>query len=155
MSCDEASGPTILDAYDTIFGLFKAAWEANAYDVVGFTPEIEWPAEPERATPLRDGDKHWARIAVKHDVRRSSSVSQSEGRHRIEAEGTVMVNIFVPVGKRGLTDAARLGKVAVDAFEGKRAGGIWFSEVSPEEAGVDGAWLQMNVKARFHYDNRR
>lgn len=154
-----ADGPDLEQVYDSIFGQFRTYWEADTPDLMdaaGYgseAPDVEWPDEPESKTPLSKGKKPWARIAAKHGYRGVTSISTLPGQGRVAADGTVMVNIFVPAGKRGLAFASRLGKVAVAAFEGQRAGDVWFTDVVPEEVGVDGAWLQYNVKAKFHYDN--
>lgn len=153
-------GPDLEQVYDSIFTQFRTPWAADTPALMvaaGYpneAPDVEWPDEPERKTPLSKGKKPWARIAAKHSYRGTTTIGTQLPDHgRIEAEGVVMVNIFVPAGKRGLAFAARLGKVAVAAFEGQRAGDVWFTDVVPEEVGVDGAWLQYNVKAKFHYDN--
>lgn len=143
-------------AYDALFGQFLTVWQAQTPAVNGnVVPEVIWPDSPEAAqTQLAKGELAWCRVTAKHDIRKISSIGfGGAGQGRIENHGTIMVNIFVPAGKRGLATAARLGKVALAAFEGQRAGDIWFTDVMPQEAGVDGPWFQYNVKARFHYDN--
>lgn len=153
-------GPDLEQVYDSILGQFRGQWVAQTPALMvaaGYpseVPDVEWPDEPEAKTPLSKGKKPWARIAVKHGYRGTTTIGTTlPGHGRVRADGTVMVNIFVPAGKRGLAFAARLGKVAVAAFEGQRAGDVWFTDVVPEEVGVDGAWFQYNVKAKFHYDN--
>ncbi len=148
------TGPDLEQVYDSICGQFLTAWEANTPALTGSTaPPIEWPDEPQTETPLSQGAGPWARVTIQHATRDVTSISTQPGQGRVAATGTVMVNIFVPSGKRGLAFAARLGKVALAAFEGQRAGDLWFTGVVPQEVGVDGAWLQYNVKATFHYDN--
>lgn len=152
-------GPDLEQVYDSIFGCVRQAWLANtpalcaAAGYANQAPEVEWPDEPALQTPLSDGAGPWARVAARHSHREVSTISTLAGQGRVKAEGVVMVNIFVPAGKRGLTFASRLGKVVLEAFEGQRAGEVWFTEAVPEEVGVDGAWFQYNVKAKFHYDN--
>lgn len=145
-------GPDIEQAHDAILGQFKSAWEAGSPAVSGsgVAPAVEWPDAPQAQTPLSKGTDPWCRVTLKHSKRGSTSIAYGG---RVESEGVVMVNIFVQAGKRGLAVAARLGKVALAAFEGQRAGDIWFSDVVPGEVGVDGAWLQLDVKAVFHYSN--
>ena len=60
--------------------------------------------------------------------------------------------MFVPVGD-GLSGARVLGKVVVDAYQGKSTpGGAWFRNVRLQEVGPDGNWSQVNVVAEFTYD---
>lgn len=149
-----ASGPELDEVYDIIFDQFRDTWNALTPAIVGIAPAIEWPDDPKLETPLSAGVVPWCRITAKHTMREITTIGFSNpGQGRIKSEGVVAVNIFVPSGKRGLTLAAQLGRVAITAFEGQRVSGLWFTDVRPEEGGVDGAWLQYNVKATFHYDN--
>jgi hypothetical protein len=149
-----AYGPDPEQVYDSIFSRFHGVWLAQTPSLTGGTaPAVEWPDEPQSETPLSKGDKPWARITVKHTTRAVTTIGTQPGQGRVTAEGVVMVNIFTVAGKRGLATASRLGKVAIAAFEGQRAGDVWFTDVVPEEVGVDGTWFQYNVKAKFHYDN--
>mgnify|MGYP006921313118 CR=1 FL=1 len=148
------TGPDLEQVYDSIFGCFRTAWLTNTPTLAGGTaPEIEWPDMPRPETPLSEGKDPWCRIAVKHQERMLTTIGTLPGQGRTKSTGTVKVNIFVPAGKRGLAFASRLGKVAVAAFEGQRAGDVWFTDVVPQEVGIDGAWYQYDVKATFHYDN--
>jgi hypothetical protein len=150
-----AYGPDLEQVYDTIFNQFLTTWEAQTPALNGgVMPPIEWPDEPSPEVPLSKGKTPWCRIGARHQERYTTTIGyQLPGQGRVKAYGVVKVNIFVPAGKRGLAFAARLGKVAVAAFEGQRAGDIWFTDVVPQEVGVDGAWYQFDVKATFHYDN--
>ena len=149
------TGPDLEQVYDSIFGQFSTVWATGTPAVNGGAiPPIEYPDEPQTETPLSKSTVPWARIAAKHATRQTTTIGYTiPGQGRVEADGIVMVNIFVPAGKRGLALAARLGKVAITAFEGQRTGDVWFTDVVPEEVGVDGAWFQYNVKAKFHYNN--
>lgn len=149
------SGPDPEQVYDSILGAFRDRWQADTPALnEGTVPDVEWPDEPEAQTPLSKGTVPWARVTIKHGYRGVTTIGYGlPGQGRVAADGTVAVSIFVPAGKRGLAFAARLGKVAIAAFEGQRAGDVWFTDVMPEEVGVDGAWFQYNVKAKFHYDN--
>lgn len=150
-------GPDLEAAGDEMFAQFNAAWLAGAPLVAdeGVAPEVMWPdSPPEMQTQLSKGTKAWCRVTAKHHKRGVTSIGFGmPGQGRVNSSGTIMVNIFVPAGKRGLAVAARLGKVALAAFEGQRTANIWFTDAVPEEVGVDGAWFQYNVKATFHYDN--
>lgn len=149
-------GPDFEAAYDEMFAAFFAKWQAGAPAVAGgAVPEVVWPDSlPDMRTQLTKGSVPWCQVAAKHHVRGVTSIGFGlPGQGRVASSGTVMVNIFVPAGKRGLATAARLGKVALAAFEGQRTANVWFTDAVPEEVGVDGAWFQYNVKATFHYDN--
>jgi hypothetical protein len=66
----------------------------------------------------------------------------------------VTVQVFVRRGD-GVTLARRLGKIAVNAFEGKTAGPeeqVCFRDVRMTEVGPTDKWFQLNVVAEFRYD---
>ena len=94
------TGPDLEQVYDSILGRFREEWELSAGAVVGgAAPDVEWPDEPEHATPLSKGVVPWARVAMRHGYRGVTTIgSQLPGQGRIAADGTVMVNIFVPAG---------------------------------------------------------
>ncbi len=138
-------------ARDAILDKFKAAWDANTPALNGGTiPDVEYP-NLDITPPLTDGNAPWARITVKHRSGEQASLGESGGR-RFTRYGIVTVQVFVPAGKRGLVTGDRLGKVALDAFEGEESGDVWYRNAVQREIGVDGAWYQTNVTAEFEYD---
>ena len=150
-------GPDVEDAYDEMFGLINSAWEAGAPAVNGGTaPPIEWPNMQGDGPPLNDGNAPWARVSILHDPngRDRHSLGGSIGSV-FTARGTLTVQIFCPTGKQGLVGPARLGKVLLDAFEGKRGGVVRLTKSTQREIGRDGTWFQVNVSARFAYDVAR
>lgn len=99
-------------------------------------------------------DKPWFRVVVRHTDSDQSSLGEANNR-RFNRVGLVSVQVFTPAGARGLTLADQLGKMAVDAFEGKEADGVWFRNVRLQEIGPDGPWFQYNVTASFTYDQTK
>jgi hypothetical protein len=147
-----ARGLTIEGAYDDILGLFKAAWSVNAPPLNGgAAPPVEWPNVPVGDPQLSAGNTPWARVTVQHHLRSQHAMGGPAGSV-YTATGTVTIQIFVPLAKRGLVDLARLSKVAVDAYEGKRTPEVWFRNVNYREVGEHGGWFQANVTADFSYD---
>ena len=72
--------------------------------------------------------------------------------HRSACAATVALGLSAG----GVALAELLAVVARGAFEGVgTASGIWFRNARIHEAGVDGAWVQMNVLADFVYDEMR
>lgn len=148
------AGLTLEEARDYILDKFKTAWDANSPAANGGTaPSVEYQNVEPAKSPLADGNKPWARITVRHSSGGQRSMGGVGGRvftHR----GVVTVQVFVPAGKQGLVRADRLGKVALDAFEGEEtsAGNVWFRNATYREVGVDNGWFQVNVTAEFEYD---
>lgn len=148
------AGLTFEEARDVILDLFKARWDADTPAITGsFVPEVEYPNVDPKESPLAKGNKAWARVSLRHATGRQRSMG-APGNRIFQRNGVVTVQIFVPTGKQGLVIADRLGKVAVDAFEGEEtsAGNVWFRNATYREVGVDGAWFQVNATAEFEYD---
>lgn len=138
-------------ATDAILAAFKAEWDANAPAVNGgVIPEVEWPLiRYDEAKDPRDGA--WARIVVRHTSGDQRSLGETGGR-KFERAGLVSVQVFTPVAQRGSTLGQRLGKVALDAFEGRDIAGVFFRRAALREAGPQANWDQVNVTAEFTYD---
>lgn len=115
-------------------------------------PTIFWDNVDPKSKPPQDGP--WFRFSVRHIDGSQSSLGEV-GSRRFNRIGLVTVQIFIPAGARGLTQADKLGKMAVDAFEGKDVSGIWFRNVRLIEVGPSGPWFQYNVLANFTYDQTK
>lgn len=125
-----------------ILTLFKTAW-----DTTGHIALYENIAGDPPSTPIP-----WARISLRHRTGGQTAISGADGKRRYDREGVVTVQIFIPNGK-GLSQGYSLGKIVVDAFEGKATPSqIWFRDVINKEIGPDGEWFQFNVTAEFMYD---
>ena len=133
---------TFEESYDSIYGLFKAAWDPTSY-----------PAYYEAVDKGRmPDDQPWVWVSIEHAGGRQASLSSGTGQARFERNGIFTARIFVAAGK-GLQDALPLAKVVADAFEGNSApGGVWFRNVRMNEVGRDGKFFQVNVLAEFTYD---
>jgi hypothetical protein len=137
-------------ARDAILDLFKTAWDTGSAPLNGgvAVPVVWTNIDPGAHQPK---DSPWARITVRHSGGGQSTLAEPLDQ-RNELSGTVFVQIFTPVGIRGQTLADRLGKIALETFEGATAGAVWFRRVQLREVGPDGPWYQINVSADFAYD---
>jgi hypothetical protein len=148
-------GPDLESATDQILAQFRAAWIAGAgaanSNYGSVVPAVEWPNVAVDGPPLTDGNVPWARINLQHGRRGQRAMGGSAG-NLYTATGIVTVQIFVPSGKQGLVNPQRLGKVALDAFEGKRTADVLFRNAEYREVGAKGPWFQANVMADFTYD---
>lgn len=141
-------------AYDVVLGAFKQQWDVEAFNVVGYIPEVEWQqvTEDEPKSKGANRKKAWARVVVRHIGGDQKTFGETEAR-KFDRRGVVSVQVFTPKGKRGLTLGQQLGKVAVDAFEGRCLQGVAFRRTSLREGGSsDAHWQQTNVTADFDYD---
>ncbi len=144
----------IEDARDLILGLFKDYMEDN---VLQITLADDYPSvyyENLESGELPPKDEPWFRLTVRH-LEGDQSTLGGVGARRFSKTGLVTVQVFVPAGARGQTLADKLGKMTVDAFEGKEAGGVWFRRVKLNEIGPEGPWFQTNVTAEFTYEQTK
>lgn len=141
-------------AYDVVLDTFNQAWHQHAASIVGYVPEVEWQQVAEDAPKSAGTGRKlaWARVVVRHVRGEQRSLGEPRNRRFIRT-GIVSVQVFTPKGKRGLTLGHRLGKVAVDAFEGRCVDGLEFRRTTLREGGAsDAHWQQVNVTADFDYD---
>lgn len=144
---------TYEQARDEILGRFRTQWNADTPAVTDdySVPEVQWQGV--RQSAPEDTASPWARVTVRHTDGDQATLGSS-GSRLFSRDALVTVQIFVPVGE-GLALADQLAKIAVDAFEGKKAGEVWFRRVRVNEVGPDGPWFQVNVVAEATYDERK
>lgn len=132
---------TFNDARDTMLQVFKDAW-----DLLGF-PAVYTDVESEIPT----GQTVWARAIVRHaDGGQASLSGPINGATRHEQIGTVIVQVFAPVGD-GSTAAYDAAQAVASAFRKARVG-VSFYRVRINEVGAKGAFTQLNVLCDFSYD---
>jgi hypothetical protein len=140
---------TLEEAKDLMLARFKEQWDADTTAAVGEVPPVEWPNVRSGSFPPKDG--YWARITIAHNGGGQSTLG-GIGYRKFERTGLVLVQVFAPAGAQGVTPVDQLGKIARDAFEGKKAGEVWFRNVRLSEVPPDGGpWVQNNVVAEFSY----
>jgi len=129
-------------ANDEILAFFATAWTPTGLlalyeNVAGAKPTAQ---------------VSWAKVSLRHGGGRQSSLSGGLGTSRFDRTGIVTVQIFIPNGQ-GLSEGYELGKVVIDAFEGKAtASHIWFRNAKITEVGPSDEWFQLNVTIEFSYD---
>lgn len=140
-------------ARDAVNGAFYSHWleAAAAAAGTGSPPKVEFSGLQEDQR-LSEGNEPWARVTIKWASGQGHTLAPV-GSRRFDRRGTVTVQVFTPVGKRGLLLSDRLVKVAQDAFEANApASGPWFRNVRSQDIGPDDAWYQVNVVAEFTFD---
>ena len=129
------------EAVDIIFGIFKAVWDprpAIYSDVGGKIPTSEGV---------------WARATIRHAVGSQSSLG-GIGSRKFTDKGTVIVQVFAPVGD-GSTACYEAARLVQNAYRDARNPSVWFRDVRMNEIGASGAFEQINVLATFSYDDVR
>lgn len=113
-------------------------------------PNKEWDPVAHGPHP-REGIDAWATVHVLHGGSDQMSMG-SDGSRVFTRGGSIVVQVFVPAGQRGLADASALAMAATGAFEGKTIDGVRFYRVGSRTVGRDGSWFQVNVSADFEFD---
>lgn len=133
---------TLTQARDEMMAVFHAAWDTTGHDV--FYTDQGGPGPSDRDP--------WARVLVQHNIGFEASLRGAEQTRKYRREGLITVQLFTPAGD-SLSSADTLGKLILDAFEGKKTpGGAWFRNARYNEVGPDGDFYQCNVLVDFEYD---
>lgn len=73
------------------------------------------------------------------------------GHRMFGRNGILTVQIYIPIAN-GLQESYQLGKVVIDAFEGKSSpNGVWFRRTRINEVGKDGMFHLTNAIVDFEY----
>jgi hypothetical protein len=139
-------------ARDELYEMFRAAWAANSGAVVqGSAPPVIYQGVSKDTPPAMEVS--YARASVKHFTGTQGSLGGT-GNRRFNRTGAVFIQTFAPLGiGNPLTIAVRLGRIALEAFEGRSSpGGIWFRGCRLMEIGHSDGRYQVNVIAEFTYD---
>lgn len=141
---------TLSQARDEIYGVFKAAWDA---DVTSAPIQVIYPDDPADDEP--EAPTPWVRCSVRHNPVQQGKVTvgSPDGTNRYTRDGAVFIELYTPLGD-GLTLSDTLASIARRAFEGVSTtpGDVIFRTVSVNEVGREGGWFQTNVTALFEYD---
>lgn len=133
---------TPLQARDRILSIFKSVWDPRAAvynDVAGKIPTSE---------------SVWARATIRHATGSQTTLASDNGTRRFSDQGTVIVQVFAPVGD-GSTACYEAAREVQDAYRDAKDPDVWFRDVQLKEVGSDGAFEQINVSATFSYDDVR
>lgn len=143
---------TYEEAIDDIFGIFKAAWDANSATVVGSIPEVRWPGVEEPSKP--NYENYWARVSQQTVLENQTSLRNGQNGQRYTTSGLVFVQIFCPKSESlGMTNGRKLATIARDSFRGNAtSGNVWFRNARINELEPEDKWYRFNVVAEYEYD---
>lgn len=128
------------EARDVIFGIFKNSWDAK-YPVVWTDVNDSVPTDT----------THWARVVLRHNSGRQTSLTNESGCVRYNRRGYLYVQIFSPIAM-GHGAGYELAQSVTTAFQKAKHPTVWFRRVFITEVGQDGAFQQINVSVAFEYD---
>lgn len=129
-------------ANDEILAFFDAAWTGTGLLALYENVHGDKPTAQEA----------WARVSLRNAPRGQTSLTGANGTNRFDRTGILTVQIFIPNGQ-GLSQGYNLGKIVIDAFEGKTtASQVWFRNAGITPIGPSDEWFQLNVTVEFSYD---
>lgn len=141
---------TFETAVDEMSKLFWEAWEPTGNPVHWPGVAFNVPGTDNSFIPPQDSP--WARFAVLHATGGQRSLTGLGNKKKWGREGTLWVQIFVPIGS-GLSTAYQLAKIVTDAYEGVSTPScVWFRNARINEVGATGGYEQLNVRVDFTYD---
>lgn len=141
---------TLQEAVDAMMQQFIEGWGAPNQDVD--FDDIDSDFKP-------PDDRPWARVSIRHNLGYQASLGgTSDGTiggkptSLFRREGIIFIQVFYLFGD-GLVNLRGRCQEVMDAFEGRRAGGVWFRRVRVNEVPLgDDKWRQANVIVEFEYD---
>lgn len=132
------------EACDAILAVFKAAWDTTEYPAV----YDDIPGQKPTSATV------WARATIRHATGGQRSIGGDVGSRRFSYEGTVIVQVFAPVGD-GSTACYQAAALVRDAYCDARHPRIRYQDVRLNEIGQSGSFTQTNVLATFSYEDMR
>lgn len=99
-------------------------------------------------------EEFWARVTINHVTGEQSSLGSFDAARRWNRSGTLIVQIFAPMGD-GNSMAYDLAQTVVDGLQSFRTGCVTLRNITLNEVGANGAFFQMNVTSTFSYDDIR
>lgn len=111
-------------------------WEMVFPDVGGVPPTTNIP---------------WMRAIIRHTDGDQSSLACVNGQRRWTNIGTLMVQVFAPIGD-GSKAAYDAAQAISNAYKAVNSSSIWFRKPLIREAGTSGDFEQINFIVTFEYD---
>lgn len=136
---------------DDVCGHFNTGWNASSFVEHGSIPQIYWPRDTRNPGPP-DNSKGYVGFSIIHTGGRQASLG-GVGNRIFTRNCVLVAQLFTPLQGDVEKISRELSKNAITILEGKSTPrGIAFLDVVPIEAGVSGGWYQINVQAKFEYD---
>ena len=142
-----------IEATNEICRRFDNYWQANAADIVGYTPAIRMPriVYPTPENPA----VHWGRLSIQSVMASQAAFcGYGNGAKKYQESGLVFIQLF---GPRNEVEAAeqqdRLAQIARAAFRGiSLPGKVWFRNARINNVPDEGEMLRLNVVADYYYN---
>lgn len=135
---------TIVDAVQEILDPMIQVWTPTGYPVS--YPDTSTNVPPEGApTP-------WAKVELTHVDGGQATLACVEGVRRWERVGLLLIQIFAPMGQGNTVTYALAQSVATAYAKAKPPGGAFFRNHRLRDAGISGAYSQVNFILDFYYE---
>lgn len=145
----------LLGAEDEIFGVLHRVLSDAVPSVLPYAPKTFYQGvgqeDDENILPV---DQIWVRASYTNSSAGQSTMSEQGHAKRWDRNGTLYVQFFSPIkDPSALRTAKELAILAQRAYEaaGSQCGMI-FRDVRIDPVGPSESWFQMNLVARFEYE---
>jgi len=116
-------------------------------------PDVERRYDGKDSHTPPDTQTSWIYAAIRHADGGQAALAGADGSRRWNRTGTLIVQCFVPINKKGREVATSIAAALRDYIQGLHTvGGVWFTNATFREVGVSDGWYQVNFSATFSYD---
>jgi hypothetical protein len=132
-------------AIDVITKVFEDAWVGVGLDL----ENVKYSDVPGQKPA---GEVPWARVTVMHATGNQKSLSNAIGKRRFRATGTVIAQIFTPIGDGSVAEYG-IAQAVLTAYRIAQDPDVWFRNTRLNERPSEGSFAQTNVLSEFVYDD--
>lgn len=137
---------TTQEAVDIILTVFRNVWNPLYY--------VQWPdIVGEKPEPVDGSESPWARVALKHEGSKQTSLSGELGTRIFTSKGFVVITLFIPIAM-GSVSTYTIAESIRNAYRDARTA-VWFTNARFTESGSAGVFKVVNVLIDFEYDEVR
>lgn len=139
-------------AIDTMYGVFKAAWDTGASPIMGYLPDVEYDEPDEEGhAPIKQA---FARLSVRNVAEGQLAMGNCEGHTKLyETLGLLIIQVFVPKSDNtGVVRGRALAVLVRDAYRTAGVGGeVWFKNATIREQPPGKRWRQFNINVEYDF----
>lgn len=144
---------TYESAIDTMYGVFKTAWDIGASPIIGYVPVVEYD-EPAKGN-YDSLTAAFARLTVRNVLEGQLTLGTPDGpgTHEYGTAGLLIIQVFVPKDdNEGIVLGRRLAVLVRNAYRTAGVNGeVWFKNATVVEQPPDDRWRQFNVNVEYDY----
>lgn len=147
--------PDLLGAEDEIFGILHRVLSDDGPAILSYTPKAFYQGvsqeDDENQLPV---DQVWVRASYTNTAAGQSTLSEQGHKKRWRRNGTFYAQFFSPIkDPSALRKAKELAILAQRAYEAAGSQcGLTFRDIRIDPVGPSESWFQLNLVARYEYE---